>query len=604
MMSSSSHQKQVSFEPSTLVELLRWRALYQSTQRLYTFLNDRGTEVEFLTYQELDQRAMAIASVLQRHEASGTPVLLLYPPGLEFITAFFGCLYAGALAVPLYPPRRNQFGARLHAIKAETQAMFALTTTSILLSRANTSTSQSELESLHLIATDTISSEQKQRWRDPQVNSETLAFLQYTSGSTVAPKGVMLSHGNLLYNQRMIKLAFEHTEKSIVLGWLPLYHDMGLIGNVLQPLYVGIPCILMSPMAFLLKPYRWLEAISRYRATTSGAPDFAYDLCVRKITPEQRATLDLSSWDLAFNGAEPIRTQTIENFSNTFALCGFRQEAFYPCYGLAEATLLVSGGMKAAVPVTYQPLSERSNSDKGSTETETKADTGRIVGCGTSKLEQKLIVVDPETFLECLPGILGEIWVNGPNIARGYWNRAEETAETFKAHLRDTGEGPFLRTGDLGFIKDGELFVQGRIKDTIIIRGRNHYPQDIEQTVERSHGALRPRCGAAFSVEVNGQERLVVAQEIERDYRNLNVDQLVADIRQAVAENHGLQVHAVLLLRTGSIPRTSSGKIQRFKCKTGFLNQSLEVVGRLDAEQAGHNQYYLAREGEQVLPAD
>lgn len=595
MSSAASH-----FEPSTLVELLRRRALHTPDHLAYTFLNDRGVEAESLTYQELDKRARAIASVLQRRGARGTPVLLLYPPGSEFIAAFFGCLYAGALAVPVYPPRRNQSMARLGAISIETRTTLALTTTSIRLSRADTVARESpELEDLEWLATDSIGSDEEDGWHDPQLGSDSLAFLQYTSGSTVTPRGVMLTHGNLLHNQRMIKLAFEHTEDSVVLGWLPLYHDMGLIGNVLQPLYVGIPCVLMSPMAFLLKPLRWLEAITRYRATTSGAPDFAYELCVRKITPEQRATLDLSSWDLAFNGAEPVRPQTIENFSNTFAPCGFRREAFYPCYGLAEATLLVSGGKKAADPVFHEcrpevpePVGVRVDADGG---------PRRLVGCGTSKLEQRIIIVNPETLSECSPGILGEIWVAGPNVAHGYWKRPEETKETFQAYLRDTGEGPFLRTGDIGFIKDGELFVQGRIKDTIIIRGRNYYPQDIEQTVERGNEALKPRCNAAFAVEVNGQERLVIVQEVERDYRNVDAERVAGDIRQAVAENHDLQVHAVLLIRAGTIPRTSSGKIQRYKCKLGFLNQSLEVVGSLSGAPVGGEANCLALEGSRTL---
>lgn len=589
MNSPSFHEKQRSFEPSTLVELLRWRALNNPSQLAYTFLDDRGVEAASLTYQELDRRARAIASVLQRKGADREPVLLLYPPGLEFVAAFFGCLYAGALAVPVYPPRRNQSAARVSAIRAETKAPLAVTTTSILSSSGGTSAGETPgLERLEWLATDTIGSDQEGGWRAPEVSSDSLAFLQYTSGSTVAPRGVMLSHGNLLYNQRMIKLAFEHTEDSVVLGWLPLYHDMGLIGNVLQPMYVGIPCILMSPMAFLLKPYRWLEAITRYRATTSGAPDFAYDLCARKITPEQRATLDLSSWDLAFNGAEPVRPQTIESFSNAFASCGFRREAFYPCYGLAEATLLVSGGRKAAAPVLRECLPEIPGAGGVTGDTDPKA--RRLVGCGTGKLGQEFIIVDPEMCVRCAPGTLGEIWVAGPNVARGYWNRPEESEETFGAYLRDTGEGPFLRTGDLGFVIDGELFVQGRIKDTIIIRGRNHYPQDIEQTAERSNPALKPHGNAAFAVEVNGQERLVIVQEIERGHKNVDVDLVAGDIRQAVAENHDLQVHAVLLLRTNTIPRTSSGKIQRFKCKLGFLHQNLDVVGGLVGDQAGIHQ--------------
>lgn len=581
MSSTASH-----FEPSTLVELLRYRALHSPRRLAYTFLDDRGDEAAVLTYQELDKQARTIASVLQRKRTGGLPVLLLYPPGAEFIAAFFGCLYAGALAVPVYPPRRNQSMARLAAIRTETGAALALTTSSIRSSRADTVGRESpELENLEWLASDEIDSEAQEGWREPQLSSESLAFLQYTSGSTLTPRGVMLSHGNLLYNQRMIKLAFEHTKDSVVLGWLPLYHDMGLIGNVLQPLYVGSPCILMSPMAFLLKPARWLEAITRYRATTSGAPDFAYDLCVRKITSEQRAHLDLSSWDLAFNGAEPVRSQTIESFSNAFASCGFRREAFYPCYGLAEATLLVSGGKKATEPLVEECRPEMPEAFGAAGDA--VGAPRRLVGCGTGKLGQRIAIVNPETLLECAPGTLGEIWVAGLNVAQGYWNRPKDTEETFRAYLRDTGEGPFLRTGDLGFIKDGELFVQGRIKDTIIIRGSNHYPQDIEQTVERSNEALKPRCNAAFAVEVNGQERLVIVQEVERGHRSLDTERVTGDIRQAVADSHGLHVHTVLLIRAGTIPRTSSGKIQRYKCKLGFLNQSLDVVNELSAAPVG-----------------
>ncbi len=555
------------FEPATLVELLRSRAADQADVRAFTFLDDKGAESETLTYLELDRKARAIAAVLQHHGARGTPVLLLYPPGLEFIAAFFGCLYAGALAVPAYPPRPNQFGARLQAIRRDTNAALALTTHPTLLSRGGAAAAQSaELAGLQWIATDTIDAAESDQWRDPAVGADSIAFLQYTSGSTVTPRGVMVTQGNLIYNERMVKLAFEHTEQSIVLGWLPLYHDMGLIGNVLQPLYLGIPCILMSPVDFLLKPLRWLDAITRYRATTSGGPDFAYDLCVRRIGTEQRAALDLSTWDLAYCGAEPIRAQTVRSFAETFGPCGFRPEAFYPCYGLAEATLFVSGGKKKALPVVR----------------DVDDDTpGQIVGCGESKLEERILIVDPETRLECAPAVLGEIWVNGANVAKGYWQRPEETTETFDAYLADTGDGPFLRTGDLGFFNGGELCVQGRIKDTIIIRGCNHYPQDIEQTVEQSHAALRWRCSAAFSVDIDGQERLVVVQEVSREYRNLDFERVARDIIQAVADRHGLQTHAVLLIKAGSIPRTSSGKIQRLKCRKEFLNGGLQVAGGL-----------------------
>lgn len=543
--------------PATLVELLRLRAEERPDKRAYTFLDDHSEETESFTYAELDRKAKAIAALLQERGMRGRPVLLLYPAGLDFIAAFYGCLYAGSLAVPAYPPRPNQFGARLLAICGETRAAIALTTSGIL-SKGAASGLQAGLD---CVATDDVDPAHAAFWRDPQVDADTIAFLQFTSGSTATPKGVVVTHGNLIYNQRMIEIAFDHSDRSIVLGWLPLYHDMGLIGNMMQPLWMGVPCILMSPLDFLLKPYRWLQAITRYRATTSGAPDFAYDLCVRRITPEQRETLDLSTWDLAYNGAEPIRAKTIESFTRTFAPHGFRAEAFYPCYGLAEATLLVSGGKKAAVPAT------------------TGFDSRVLVSCGEPKLEEKILIADPETCIECAPGQLGEIWVAGPNVCKGYWNRPDATAETFDAYLRDTGEGPFLRTGDLGSMQNGELFIQGRIKDTIIVRGMNHYPQDIEHVVQQSNPAFRPHCGAAFAVDVEGEEKVVVVQEVDRElYRRLDPDSLVADARQAVADAHGLQVHAVSLIKAGSIPRTSSGKVQRFQCRKEFLEGTLEIL--------------------------
>ncbi|MHC5821914.1 MAG: fatty acyl-AMP ligase, partial [Nostoc sp.] len=345
-----------------------------------------------------------------------------------------------------------------------------------------------------------------------------------------------------------------------------------------QPLYLGIPSILMSPVAFLQKPFSWLQAISRYKATTSGGPDFAYDLCVRKITPEQLSSLDLSSWEVAFNGAEPVRAETLELFASYFAPCGFRREAFYPCYGMAEATLFVSGGLKTASPVLYQ-VEGAALEENRVVAAESGEESKTIVGCGCTWLDEKIAIVDRESLTQCPPGKVGEIWVSGSSVAGGYWNRPEKTAETFQGYLADTGEGPFLCTGDLGFVQDGELFVTGRLKDVIIIRGQNHYPQDIELTVQKSHPALRSHCGAAIAVEQKGQQRLVVIQEVERTYlRRLDIQEVVGNITEAVVDNHGLQVYATVLIKPGSIPKTSSGKIQRHACRRGFLDGSLNVV--------------------------
>ncbi|NET60101.1 MAG: AMP-binding protein, partial [Symploca sp. SIO2E6] len=576
---------------STLVDLLRYRSLHQPDRIAYTFLLDGETSSISLTYQGLERKARGIAAVLQKQGATGERALLLYPPGLEFIAAFFGCLYAGVIAVPVYPPKRNHHSNRLQGIVADAQATIVLTTTSILSNSDKTLIEQLTLAPLCCIITDEIDINQADNWQPLPIDTDTLAFLQYTSGSTGTPKGVMVSHGNLLHNLSGIYKCFEHTPNSRGVIWLPLYHDMGLIGGVLQPIYGSFPVTLMSPVAFLQKPIRWLQAISRYQATTSGGPNFAYEFCVNKIKPEQLASLDLSSWEVAFTGAEPVRVQTLERFAQTFAACGFRQQAFYPCYGMAETTLLVSGGLKAKAPTIHSVDGTQLSQNRVVSTVGSHKDSQEIVGCGSSWLDQKIVIVNPESLTECQDTEVGEIWVSGGSIAQGYWRRTEQTEQTFRAYLADTGEGPFLRTGDLGFLLDGELFITGRIKDVIIIRGQNHYPQDIELTIQKSHPALRVDFGAAFTVEFQGSERLVIVQEVERHYlRNLEVEEVIGTIRQEVVQEHALQPFGILLLKTNSIPKTSSGKIQRYACRVGFLENSLDVVGEWrEVKQATKN---------------
>ncbi|NER25632.1 MAG: fatty acyl-AMP ligase [Symploca sp. SIO1C2] len=565
---------------TNLVDLLRYREKHQADDIAFTFLLNRETEEVSLTYQALAQKARAIATVLQRMKARGERAVLLYQPGLEFIAAFFGCLYAGVIAVPVHLPKRNHHSHRLLGIVTDAQATLFLTTTSVLSNLDQTLKEELKLASLSCLITDEIDSNQTNDWQPWPIASDTLAFLQYTSGSTGTPKGVMISHGNLLHNLSGIHQCFEHTPNSRGVIWLPPYHDMGLIGGVLQPIYGGFPVILMPPLAFIQKPIRWLQVISRYQATTSGGPNFAYEFCVNRIKPEQLATLDLSSWEVAFTGAEPIRAQTLERFAQTFAACGFRKQAFYPCYGMAETTLFVSGGLKAQAPIIRFVDGIKLSQNRVVSTVDNHTDSQAIVGCGSSWLEQKIVIVNPESLTECSDTEVGEIWVSGGSIAQGYWQQTEQTEQTFRAYLADTGKGPFLRTGDLGFLLDGELFITGRIKDVMIIRGQNHYPQDIELTVQKSHPALQVDCGAAFTVEFNGSERLVIVQEVKRSYlRQLNVNEVVGNIRQAVTVEHSLQVYATILVKTGSIPKTSSGKIRRHACCAEFLTGSLNVVG-------------------------
>jgi acyl-CoA synthetase (AMP-forming)/AMP-acid ligase II len=593
---------------SNLVELVRYRSLQQPEQTAFIYLEDGEIESKRLTYRELDLQAQAIAANLQSLISEGERALLLYPAGLDFIAAFFGCLYGGIIAVPAYPPRPNHHSLRLEHIIENSQAKVVLSTESLFKNISRNFEQHQKLSAMSWLRTDQIETDDASNWREIKIESHNLAFFQYTSGSTGNPKGVMVSHANLLDNSQLIYQCYEHySNTKCVVSWLPTYHDMGLIGGVLQPIYAGIPLIFMSPVSFLQKPFRWLQVISHYQATTSGGPNFAYDLCLRKITPEQIATLDLSSWEVAFTGAEPVQAITLERFAEKFAPCGFRFEAFQPCYGMAEATLFISGGLRKHPPIIKYVNESALEQNQVIVGNPAEKGTRPLVGCGQVGKAEKILIVNPETLIQCKEDEVGEIWVSGPSVAQGYWQQPEKTTESLQAHLADTGEGPFLRTGDLGFLQDQELFITGRIKDVIVIRGCNHYPQDLEHTVEQSHPALIPNRSAAFSVTVAGNEKLVVVSEVERRFGatpksiegkplfvrsaepidpgfEVNIQQPLAfedvinAIRQAIATNHGSQVHAVLLLRVGTIPKTSSGKIQRYACRQGFLESTLTVV--------------------------
>ncbi len=571
--------------PRSLVEVGRRHARDKGSRLAYRWLQDGEVEDGLLTFSALDLQARAVAAQLQSWRLSGSRALLLYPPGLDFVTAFLGCLYAGLTAVPVSLPRRNQSLSRLQRIAEDCEPTVILSTETLPGEAHTRCREDTLLGQLRWLATDCLSSDLADQWQMPDLSRDDLALLQYTSGSTGSPKGVAVSHGNLLHNEQAIAKAFGHSDETVFVGWLPLHHDMGLIGNVLQPFYLGIPCTLMAPEAFAQKPVRWLKAISRYRATTSGAPNFAYELCLKRIPQESREDLDLSSWKVAYNGAEPIRAGTLTRFVEAFKPHGFRPETFYPCYGLAESTLFVTGGLASAPPVVTTvdaaALEQRRVEHVGDGET-----SGRpLVGCGRTWLGQRVVIVDPATSIECRPDQVGEIWIAGESVAQGYRHRPEESEPTFNAYL-DTGEGPFLRTGDLGFLKDGELFVTGRVKDLIIISGRNHYPQDIEWTVGLSHRFLRPGCGAAVSVGgSDDEERLIVIQEVDgRHAQELltgpsrGLAELTAVVRQAVAREHGLQLQDLVLVQHGTVPKTSSGKIRRQTARAQYLNGTLAAL--------------------------
>jgi len=580
---------------ANLIELLRERAAEHGPRLAFRYLADGETEESRLTYEELELRAHAIAAALAPQAAAGERALLFYSGGLEFIAAFWGCLYAGVVAVPVFPARLHRQIPRLLAIAADSEAKFVLTTAKIRRQAEDLFKRAPELRKLQWLATDDMPAANAEGWRDPGATLETLAFLQYTSGSTATPRGVMVTHGNLLHNLECLRQVFQFSPESIGVTWLPHYHDMGLIGGLLQPVYAGGEMIAMPPSSFLQRPIRWLAAVTRYRATTMVAPNFAYELCVEKISAEQRSPLDLASVKVALCGAEPVRPDTLAQFAKAFGPCGFRQEAFRPAYGLAEATLIVSGHSNGGAPFTPSVLAEELQRNRIKTAEEGVAGSRVLVACGGIAPDLKVAIVDPESLAPCASDRVGEIWISGPSVAHGYWRRPEETKQTFGAHLA-TGEGPFLRTGDLGFLDRGQLFVTGRLKDLIIIRGSNHYPQDLEHTVERSHRALRPACGAAFSTDVEGAERLVIVQEVN-DRASVPNEDVVAAIRRALTESHEVHPDAIVLIEPRSIPRTSSGKIQRYACREAFLAGTLDVVhewrdreGRPDRKQNGASQ--------------
>jgi len=592
-------------EWKNLVELLNDRAADQPEVVGFKYLVDGENEEAAMTFSELDRHARLIASRLASIGAEGERVLLLYPPGLDYIKAFFGCLYAGAVAVPTYPPdvtRIERSLPRFLSILSSSTPKAALTTSPILAMAQFLLNDTPELKNIHWIATDELEIDpiSVSNWKMPAIDDTSLAFIQFTSGSTAEPKGVMLTHGNLLANLSIICDSFEvDSAKDSAVFWLPFYHDMGLIGGVLATIYCGIPNILISPLDFLQRPMRWLRAISKYKATISGGPNFAYDLCVRKAKPHDLETLNLSSWTLAFNGAEPVRAGTFTRFSKTFGACGFRNQSFYPCYGLAEATLFVSG-----INRHEEPLVKSFKADKlslgivdelenyeGSQEDDT-LNLRTLVGCGKTGPHHHVAIIDPETLtrIPVLDGStksVGEIWFSGPSNAVGYWERPEDSKQIFRAMIQGEPEVFYMRTGDMGFISNNQLFIAGRLKDLIIIDGLNHYPQDIELSVENCHPGLRPGCSAAFSVEINNREKLILVVEVAkpgkvnelREMQGIDFDpkSIKSLIRTTITQNHDLNVFDVVLLKPGTIPKTSSGKIQRHACKSLYIDGTLEI---------------------------
>ncbi len=585
---------------SVVVRLIE-RAEATPRRLAYTWLADGETEAASLTWGELRSRAEGVARDLHAMGlATGDRALLLFPPGLEFLIGFFGCLLGGVVAVPAYPPRSlrrpEREGERLAGVAADAAPRAVLTTAEIAAAGPSLAAGVPALRDLPWIAlSETQGGVASSPQSLPEIDPSATAFLQYTSGSTSEPKGVIVSHANLAANLAMIATAFDQDESSIVVGWLPLYHDMGLIGNVLQPLWSGGRCILMAPVAFLQRPARWLEAIARYRATTSGGPDFAYALAARKVSEEEAARLDLSSWRVAFSGAEPVRAETLVAFARRFAPSGFRQEAFYPCYGLAEATLFVAGPTLGRPPRVAAFDAEGLEANEARPAAEGARNARRLVSCGASWGDQKLAIVEAEVGDDrqtaslgrhCAEGRIGEIWVSGPSIAAGYRNRPELSTATFGARIAGSTDR-YLRTGDLGFVVAGELYVTGRLKDLIILRGRNHYPQDLERTAEGAHEDLIAGGSAAFSIAEGEEteELLILVAEVSRHAR-ATAEAIGDSVRAAIAERQEVQVADVRLLAPGALPKTTSGKVRRGAARAAYLAGTLgEAVRRADTSR-------------------
>jgi acyl-CoA synthetase (AMP-forming)/AMP-acid ligase II len=564
---------------ASFADLLADRAQRNPHQLAFRYLPSEAEEPSTLTYAELDERAGRIARYLRARFEPGERALLLFPAGLEFVEALFGCMSAGLVAVPVHPPLGTSMLGRPQEIALDARPAVGLTTGAML---QRIRRRLDEVPALAEMAWHALEDLPDGPPRAARSNSaQELAMLQYTSGSTGTPKGVMLTHANLLENAAQVHVAFGSPTRNAdgMVCWLPPFHDMGMMSGVLGPIFSNIESTLISPTAFAQRPARWLEAIGRFGATLSGAPNFGYDLCTSRISVEERSRLDLSTWRVAFCGAEPIRPNTLGKFEAAFAACGFKRQSFLPCYGLAEATVAVTASREDA-PVT---LRLSADSLQNGLVVETSGEGRSLVACGRPIPGVRVLIVDAERRTPCPPSHVGEVWVQGPNVAVGYWHQPERTREVFAGILDDTEPRPFLRTGDLGFIRDGRLFVTGRANDMIIVRGLNYYPQDIEASAEQSHAALVTGGAAAFSIDSDVGERVIVVQEVRRTAR-AGLEGICEVIRAAVARDHAILPWAVVLVLQGRLPKTTSGKIRRDACRSMLLHSQLEPLDSWCAE--------------------
>lgn len=562
-----------------LVEIFNSQVQNNKDKIAYTFLADGEDKALTITYSELESKAKAVAANLQEKYKTGDRAILLFDTGLDFIVSLWGCFLSGIVAVPIHPPVDMRSVGKLLSIFKDSSPSVILTTADFILKMSFFQSAMKDLPVIDKVDIEKIESNASDL-KNFDVSDDTDALIQYTSGSVGPSKGVLLSHNNIVYNAHMLQAVLEeipppNANKDSFLCWLPLYHDMGLMSGVILPLVMGTTSTLMSPLMFLQKPFRWLKALSKYKATVSAAPNFAYELCIKKVKEEQLAELDLSSWSVALNGAEAIRNNTLERFTEKFSATGFKHQYFFPAYGLAESVVFVTGPSRNELPITLNIDKDALENNKISI-TDNSAKVS-VTSTGHSWLAEKILIVNPQTFEECKSDEIGEVWIQGESIAKGYWNLDNETEINFKAHLADKPEENFLRTGDLGFFQDRNLFITGRIKDLIIIRGNNYYPHHIEQTTEQFSPAFRPGSTAAFSVNIDNEEKLVVVQELKKDANIDNLDQLKNSLKKLIIEEHGIPLYEAVFLKQGSIFKTSSGKVQRKLCKNKYLKGELEL---------------------------
>ncbi|MBI5933700.1 MAG: fatty acyl-AMP ligase [Chloroflexi bacterium] len=564
------------------VEILQRRAQETPDHLSHMLLGASEAENQSMTYRQMDAAVREMAAYLQSVAEPGQRALLVYPTSLEFIVAMYGCLYAGIIPIPTNPPGMNRSAQRLEAIAKDARARLVLTTPEYQHAFMSEAEQFPDFAALVWVTREAIQAAEARSLQIPEITPQSVAFMQYTSGSTNIPKGVIISYRNLSYNAHAIRETrkFELNEESTALNWAPLFHDMGLLVSVFQTVIDRTPSLMMTPIMFMQNPVSWLRNIHKYRVTASGAPNFAYELCINKIPVEKCEGLDLSSWKLAYNSAEPVRAETQEAFAKKFAPFGFRHESFAPCYGLAEATLEVSAYTNESKTITL--TIKRNDFEEGKvtpTEDTGKSDTLTMVSSGAPLADLKVVIADPKARHARAKNEVGEVWIAGGNIAEGYWNRPEDSKHTFGAHIVGSHEGPFLRTGDLGFLHNGHLYITGRLKDLLIVRGRNYYPQDVEMTVEKTHPALRAGGGAAFAISENDVEQLIVVHETQRrEIEGVDWQDVIKTIRANIAREHGIRAHAVILIRRATVAKTSSGKIQRNEMKRRFLENELEIV--------------------------